>query len=95
MADTKTPMPEKEREFEKNAQDSLEAASVGGTGAAASTSEYRKLVHRIDRRLVVTTGFMYCISVLDRTNIGAANIAGMSDDLGLEVGYRYVSTSSA
>jgi hypothetical protein len=33
---------------------------------------------------------MYCVSLVDRTNIGAANIAGMAADLGLNVGYRYV-----
>jgi hypothetical protein len=92
MADTHTSVPEKDRDLDKNANESLEAASDGAAGgAAATTAEYRKLVHRVDRRLIVTLGFMYCISVLDRTNIGAANIAGMSADLGLEVGYRYVS----
>ncbi len=39
-------------------------------------SEQRKIVHRIDRRLTVTLGVMYCISLMDRTNLSAANIAG-------------------
>ncbi|KAG7150703.1 hypothetical protein HYQ46_000354 [Verticillium longisporum] len=52
---------------------------------------YRKLVHKIDRRLITTCGFMYCVSLVDRTNLGSANIAGMSKDLELTVGYRYVS----
>ncbi|KAF3343948.1 hypothetical protein BJF96_g5076 [Verticillium dahliae] len=50
---------------------------------------YRKLVHKIDRRLITTCGFMYCVSLVDRTNLGSANIAGMSKDLELTVGYRY------
>lgn len=41
-----------------------------------SPQEQRKLIHRIDRRLVVTVGVMYCISLMDRTNLSAANIAG-------------------
>lgn len=52
--------------------------------------EQRKIKHRIDRRLVVTVGAMYCVSLMDRTNMSAANIAGMSVDLQLH-GYRYVS----
>lgn len=38
--------------------------------------EQRKIVHRIDRRLVVTVGVLYCISLMDRTNLSAASIAG-------------------
>lgn len=39
-------------------------------------SEQRKIIHKIDRRLTVTLGVLYCISLMDRTNLGAANIAG-------------------
>lgn len=53
--------------------------------------EQRKIIHRIDRRLVTTVGIMYCISLMDRTNLSAANIAGMEADLGLDQGTRYVS----
>lgn len=38
--------------------------------------EQRKIVHRVDRRLVVTVGILYCISLMDRTNLSAASIAG-------------------
>jgi GTP1/Obg family GTP-binding protein len=41
-----------------------------------SPKEQRKIIHRIDRRLVVTVGVLYCISLMDRTNLSAANIAG-------------------
>ncbi|KAK8228866.1 general substrate transporter [Phyllosticta capitalensis] len=54
-----------------------------------SPQEQRKLIHRIDRRLVVTVGVMYCISLMDRTNLSAANIAGMSVELDMVKGYRY------
>jgi len=50
--------------------------------------EERSILHRIDRRLVLTVGFMYCISLMDRTNLSAANIAGMAVELKL-IGYRY------
>jgi len=38
--------------------------------------ETKKIIHRIDRRLVTVVGLMYCISLMDRTNLGAAAIAG-------------------
>ncbi|KFG84063.1 putative phthalate transporter [Metarhizium anisopliae] len=45
--------------------------------------EQRNIIRRIDRRLVLTVGFMYCVSLMDRTNMSAANIAGMSVELKL------------
>lgn len=52
--------------------------------------EQRNIIRRIDRRLVLTVGFMYCVSLMDRTNMSAANIAGMSVELKL-INNRYVS----
>jgi len=54
-----------------------------------SKEEEKRIMHRVDRRLVLTVGIMYCISLMDRTNLSAANIAGMSTDLKLGVGTRY------
>ncbi|KAI0392327.1 MFS general substrate transporter [Xylariaceae sp. FL0594] len=48
-----------------------------------SPAQARSIMKRIDRRLVTVTGIMYCISVMDRTNLGAAAIAGMNKDLQL------------
>ncbi|KAI4099511.1 MAG: hypothetical protein LQ339_005938 [Xanthoria mediterranea] len=53
-----------------------------------SYKEQRAIIHRIDRRLVVTLGLMYCMSQIDRATIGNASIAGLNDDLALNVGYR-------
>lgn len=39
-------------------------------------AEQKKIIHRVDRRLVVTVGVLYCISLMDRTNLSAASIAG-------------------
>jgi hypothetical protein len=49
--------------------------------------EQRSIISRIDRRLVVTVGAMYCVSLMDRTNMSAANIAGMSVELNLGANY--------
>jgi hypothetical protein len=37
-------------------------------------------------------GLMYSISLIDRTNLGLALVAGMQTDLGLAVGSRYTIT---
>lgn len=38
--------------------------------------EQKKILWKIDRRLVTLTGLLYCVSLIDRTNLGVANIAG-------------------
>lgn len=51
-------------------------------------AEKKKIWRRIDRRLVLTLGLMYCVSLMDRTNTGIAVIAGMGLDL-VFIGFRY------
>ena len=41
-----------------------------------SYKEQRAIIHRVDLRLVATCGFIYCFSLIDRSNLGAASIAG-------------------
>jgi MFS family permease len=50
--------------------------------------EQKKIIHRVDRRLVTVLGALYMASLMDRTNLSAANIAGMRVDLKL-IGDRY------
>lgn len=59
-----------------------------------TSDEQKRIIRRIDRRLVTTLGFMYCVSLMDRTNLGFANIAGMSTELVL-IGERYVSINNS
>lgn len=54
-----------------------------------SPQEQKSIIRRIDRRLVVTVGALYCVSLMDRTNMSSANIAGMGVELNL-IGFRYV-----
>lgn len=56
-----------------------------------SPAEQSKIIHRVDRRLISTCGVLYCISLMDRTNLSAAALAGMTAELRLNVGFRYVS----
>lgn len=44
--------------------------------ARFTPQEQRKIIHRIDRRLVTVLGLLYMASLMDRTNLSAANIAG-------------------
>uniref|UniRef100_A0A0B7JUQ9 Major facilitator superfamily (MFS) profile domain-containing protein n=1 Tax=Bionectria ochroleuca TaxID=29856 RepID=A0A0B7JUQ9_BIOOC len=67
-----------------NGRDSDQEASNEFTPA-----EEKRIKRRIDRRLVTTCGVMYCISLIDRTNLSSAAIAGMNEDLML-VGDRYL-----
>ncbi|KAH6873790.1 major facilitator superfamily domain-containing protein [Thelonectria olida] len=63
-------------------------SSEGDDNYGFTPEEQRNIIRRIDRRLVVTMGAMYCVSLMDRTNMSAANIAGMSTELVL-TGFRY------
>ena len=65
---------------EKNAAAHLEEVASSSSNISVdevySPEEQKRIIHRIDRRLVTTTGIMYCISLMDRTNLSAAAIAG-------------------
>lgn len=65
-----------------------DAASDEAIISQFSAEEERRILRRIDTRLVLTVGFMYCISLMDRTNLSAANIAGMATELKL-IDFRY------
>lgn len=53
-----------------------------------SIAEQRRIVRRVDVRLVLVLGALYAVSLMDRTNLGNAVIAGMAVDLKL-IGARY------
>lgn len=53
-------------------------------------AERKRIIHKIDRRLITALGLMFAVSLIDRTNLGSANIAGMAEELELKTGFRYV-----
>lgn len=53
-----------------------------------TAAEQKKIIRKVDMRLIPTLGFMYMVSLMDRTNLGVAMVAGMGVDLNL-VGNRY------
>jgi hypothetical protein len=44
--------------------------------SAFTEAEQKKIIRKIDLRLVSTLGLLYMCSLMDRTNLGSANIAG-------------------
>ncbi|EXJ65767.1 uncharacterized protein A1O5_11008 [Cladophialophora psammophila CBS 110553] len=64
-------------------------ASIDNGVALLDPDEERKILWKIDRRLVTLTGLGYCVCLLDRGNLSAASIAGMTIDLGLQNNNRY------
>lgn len=48
-----------------------------------SSAEQKAIVKRLDIRIVTMTGLIYCISLMDRTNLSNASIAGMNAALGM------------
>ncbi|CAK7201013.1 hypothetical protein SEUCBS139899_003714 [Sporothrix eucalyptigena] len=49
----------------------------------------KKLIRRVDIRLVSILGILYSIAGLDRVNLSNARAAGMNADLGFNIGNRY------
>lgn len=47
-----------------------------------------RLLKKVDRRLIPILGALYCIALVDRTNISVARISGLDQDLHLDVGDR-------
>ncbi|KAF2713991.1 MFS general substrate transporter [Pleomassaria siparia CBS 279.74] len=79
-------------EFGKTEELQTEASCSPTKGSAEgdyesefTPAETKKLISRIDRRLVLSVGVLYCISLMDRTNLSAAAIAGMIKELKLSV----------
>lgn len=54
----------------------------------ATSDEEAKLIRKLDWHLLPIIFVLYSLSVLDRSNLGNAKIAGMQKDIDL-TGYRY------
>lgn len=80
--------------LEKGETTALERIYSDGSADTAAAmnrftpEEQKKILRKVDRRLIPTLGFMYCVSLMDRSNLGVAMVAGMGVDLKL-IGNRY------
>ncbi|KFY64722.1 hypothetical protein V496_03070 [Pseudogymnoascus sp. VKM F-4515 (FW-2607)] len=72
--------------YMKSEVEDLEGSTVGRTNF--TETEQKKILRKIDFRLLPILAAMYAISLMDRTNLGLAAVAGMNDDLNL-IGNRY------
>ncbi|KAH7069905.1 major facilitator superfamily domain-containing protein [Paraphoma chrysanthemicola] len=71
-------------------RDGVAATNNRGVDAEAFAEiEEKKLMRKIDWRLLPILGALYSISLIDRTNISNARVAGMERDLRLFIGDRY------
>jgi MFS family permease len=51
----------------------------------------KKLIRKIDYRLIPPLAFLYAIALVDRNNLPNARLAGMDKELGISIGNRYTS----
>ncbi|KAF1849622.1 MFS general substrate transporter [Cucurbitaria berberidis CBS 394.84] len=51
--------------------------------------ETRRIIRKVDLRLLPTLAVIYAFALIDRVNLPNARIAGMDADLGLSIGSRY------
>lgn len=71
-------------DIEKISVEQIETQAAPAADSPVFTpAEQRRIIRRVDRRLVVIVGVMYCISLMDRTNMSAAAIAGMRTEIHL------------
>jgi hypothetical protein len=65
-----------EKKIVQEVERTTSAESNDARIAEFTPEEQKKIIRRVDYRLVLTLGFLYMCSLMDRTNLGAANIAG-------------------
>ena len=58
--------------------------SIDAANIALTNAEYRKLIWKLDLRLLPPLFILWFISLIDRVNIGAARIQGLEKDLKMD-----------
>ncbi|GAA5999144.1 uncharacterized protein JCM10292_001621 [Rhodotorula paludigena] len=85
MSDSPDSASEKQRAEHRE----LAPAGFEGESQELDPAYERRLVRKIDWRLIPILSALYAISLIDRTNISVARTVGMAVDLELTVGERY------
>ncbi|KAJ6491842.1 major facilitator superfamily domain-containing protein [Mycena vitilis] len=49
----------------------------------------RRIIRRVDWRLLPILGVLYALALIDRSNVGIARIVGLDEDIGLSIGSRF------
>lgn len=82
---------EKKGSLDGSAADQLETVQTKEgihTFVPPTSQEEAAVIRKLDRRLLPLVFVLYSLSVLDRSNLGNARLAGMEDDIDLS-GNRY------
>ena len=71
----------------------VEAKDAGGRGHVIPPTEFtpeeeKRVIRKLDWHIIPLIFLLYSLSILDRSNLGNARIAGMEDDINL-TGNRY------
>lgn len=80
---------ERKAEILQNEESGLPLSTNSDSDVVYDEMEEKRLLRKIDWRLLPILGAMYSIALIDRTNIANARIAGMGTDLALQIGDRY------
>lgn len=74
-------------------KDELEIAHLDHLDASPADhftdDEQKSIIRCVDQRIVTMCSLTACVSLMDRTNISSASIAGMNEDLKLNEGSLY------
>ena len=62
--------------IESKADNTPPASDFGGILSSWPVEDQRRIMRKVDYRLIPICGVMYCVSLLDRTNLSNAAIAG-------------------
>ncbi|RAK95823.1 MFS general substrate transporter [Aspergillus ibericus CBS 121593] len=70
------------------ADDAVKSVSVGAESASTedlelTPQEQRRVIRRVDMRLIMMLGLLHTVSLIDRGNLSTAAVAGMLKDLHL------------
>ncbi|KAF9259708.1 MFS general substrate transporter [Marasmius fiardii PR-910] len=76
-------------EYQKDHVDTESGSGKEGSKVSVEDVDERKTIRYIDFRILPILSLAYSFSLIDRTNLGAAMVAGLADDLKLQVGNRY------
>jgi hypothetical protein len=79
---------------EKGGVQEIERIDTSGSNQAYidcfTPEEQKRIIRKVDLRLIPTLGFMYCVSLMDRTNLG-----GSRDGCRLEAHWRTIQLDRA
>lgn len=81
--DTKVTPPVYDKSYSEHHDGAASPTSYDPILDRYTDADIKRVVRKVDLRLIPLCGLMYCVSLLDRTNLSNAAIAGMTKELNL------------